>query len=234
MITGLKEYIKGFINIVYPRCCAACGEVLYCNEKILCLKCYIDLPRTGFHTIPDNEVARIFWGRAPFKNATSFMYFSRDSKYRQILHELKYRGRQQVGVEMGRLFGIELKNTPFGEVDMIHPVPLHTSKLRKRGYNQSELIARGMSESLNISVRSGLIVRETSTHTQTKKSRYERWENVRDTFRIPDPEPLINKHVLLVDDVITTGATVEACVEALFTVPGVTLSVSSLACVKLQ
>lgn len=234
MINGLREYIKGLVSIVYPHCCAACGEVLYYNENILCLKCYIDLPRTGFHAIPDNEVARIFWGRIPVKNATSFIYFSRDSRYRQILHELKYRGRQQVGLEMGKLFGIELRNTSFIEADLIHPVPLHASKLRKRGYNQSELIARGMSHIMQIPVRSGLIIRENATGTQTKKSRYERWENVRDTFRVPDPEPLINKHVLLVDDVITTGATIEACAEALLAIPGVTLSISSLACVKLQ
>jgi ComF family protein len=162
------------------------------------------------------------------------MYFTRDSRYRQILHELKYRGQQHVGIEMGKLFGLELKGSPFAEADLIHPVPLHAAKFRQRGYNQSELIARGMSEVMHIPVETNLIVRISATHTQTRKTRYERWENVRDTFRIPDPVPLLNKHVLLIDDVITTGATIEACAEALLGIQGVIISVGSLACVKLQ
>jgi ComF family protein len=179
-------------------------------------------------------VARLFWGRVSVINATSFMYFTKDSRYRQILHELKYRGQHHIGIEMGRLFGLELKDTPFASADLIHPVPLHIDKFRTRGYNQSELIASGIAQILNIPVESNLIVREVETATQTKKARYERWENVKDTFRIMDPVPLYNKHILLVDDVITTGATIEACAEALLSVRGVALSVASLACTKLQ
>lgn len=234
MFNILKQYIQGFVGLAFPHCCAACGNVLYHNEEVLCLNCYTELPRTGFHTDPENEVARLFWGRLPVMNATSFMYFNKDSRFRQILHELKYRDQQHVGLKMGKLFGLELKDTPFAFADLIHPVPLHNSKYRTRGYNQSELIARGISQILEIPVESGLVIRTIETSSQTKKTRYERWINVKDTFQIKDPEPLRNKHILLVDDVITTGATIEACAEALLSVSGVTLSIASLACAKLQ
>ncbi len=234
MPSVFKQYVNGFISLVYPHYCAACGNVLFHNEEVLCLSCYAELPRTGFHADPENEVARLFWGRVPVKNATSYIYFNKDSRYRQILHELKYRGQQHVGFEMGRLFGLELKETPFAKVDLIHPVPLHFLKFRKRGYNQSDLIARGISKILNIPVESELVIRNAETKTQTSKTRFERWMNVKDTFRIQDPDALRDKHILLVDDVITTGATIEACAAALLSVSGVTLSVASLACAKLQ
>lgn len=234
MSSAFEQFVKGLLSIIYPRLCAACGNVLFYNEKALCLKCYAELPRTGFHSDPENEVARLFWGRVPVKNATSFIFFNKDSMYRQILHELKYRDQQHVGIEMGRLFGLELKETPFTEADLIHPIPLHYSKQRKRGYNQSELIARGISQVLNIPVKTDLVIRKGETMTQTKKTRYERWMNVKDTFQIQDVSSLRDKHILLVDDVITTGATVEACATSLLAVSGVTLSVASLACAKLQ
>lgn len=234
MTTHLKQYIHGLISIFYPHVCAACGSVLYFNEKVLCLKCFADLPRTGFHAHADNEVARLFWGRIPVRNATSFIIFNKESRYRKILHELKYKGQEFVGAEMGRLFGLELRGTPFATADIIHPVPLHPYKLRKRGYNQSALIAGGMAEILQIPLATDLVIRVADTRSQTRKSRYERWENVRNTFRTPFPETLQSQHVLLVDDVITTGATIEACAEALLSVPGVTVSIASLAYTRLQ
>jgi ComF family protein len=233
--SNIKLYFHGLLDIFYPRTCAACGTVLFNNEEVLCLKCFADLPRTGFHHIADNEVARIFWGRIPVAHATSFIYFTRDSRFRQILHELKYNGQKRVGIEMGRLFGLELRDTPFANTDIIHPVPLHPGKLRKRGYNQSELIAKGISLATQIPVENDLIRRISATPTQTKKSRYERWENVRDSFMIAHAEKLRNKHILLVDDVITTGATIEACASAVLAKDeGITISIASLACVKLQ
>ena len=208
--------------------------MLYFNEKVLCLKCFAELPRTGFHAHADNEVARLFWGRIPVRNATSFIIFNKESRYRKVLHELKYKGQEFVGSEMGRLFGLELRGTPFATADIIHPVPLHPYKLRKRGYNQSELIAGGIAEILQIPIATDLVIRVADTRSQTRKSRYERWENVRNTFRTPFPEALQSQHVLLVDDVITTGATIEACAEALLSVPGVTVSIASLAYTRLQ
>lgn len=234
MQVDIKQYFQGLISILYPYECAACGKVLYFNEHVLCMKCYIDLPRTGFHAYADNEVSRLFWGRIPVRNATSFIVFNKDSRYRRIIHELKYNNQQRAGLEMGRLFGLELQGTPFADADLIHPVPLHRFKLRQRGYNQSDLIARGMAEVLEIPVINDLILRTKATGTQTRKSRYERWENVRDTFQIRLPEALQHKHVLLVDDVITTGATIEACAKALMQINGLSLSIASLAYAKIQ
>jgi predicted amidophosphoribosyltransferase len=182
LLVNIKKYIQGFVSIVYPHYCAACGSILYLNEEPLCLACLADLPRTKFHNDPENEVARIFWGRIPVVHATSFMYFTKNSRYRQILHELKYNGQQHLGIAMGKLFGLELRNSQFSQVDIIHPVPLHKSKFRQRGYNQSELISRGLSEIMNIPMETNLVLRAVETRTQTKKTRYERWENVRGTF----------------------------------------------------
>ncbi|MBN1158100.1 MAG: ComF family protein [Bacteroidales bacterium] len=204
------------------------------NEQVLCLPCMLELPRTGFHADPENDVARMFWGRVPVEHATAFMYFYKDSRYRQILHELKYRGQCHVGVEMGRIFGSELKSTPFEQVDLVHPVPLHRRKQRKRGYNQSALIAKGVAEVLGKPMEAGLIRRTVNTDTQTRKSRYERWENVAGIFSVKDPERLKDRHVLLVDDVVTTGSTLEACAAALIDLGHVRVSVAVLAYVKLD
>jgi len=230
----LKHYLQGLIGLFYPRLCAVCGNALYLNEEVLCLKCYAGLPRTGFHTDVENEVARLFWGRIPVMQATAFIVFNKDSHYSSILHELKYKGQRHIGMEMGRLFGLELRGSPFAETDLIHPVPLHPGKLQKRGYNQSELIAKGLSSVLQVPVMTGLVIRTLETGTQTRKSRYERWENVRGTFQVARPELLLNKHVLLVDDVITTGATIEACAESLLSISGVSVSIASLAFTRLQ
>jgi ComF family protein len=178
--------------------------------------------------------ARMFWGRVKFEQATSFMYFAKGSPFRQILHELKYNGQVQIGISLGRMFGSELKNTPFSTADMILPVPLHPSKLKARGYNQSELIARGISDILQIPLGSGLISRTMDTGSQTRKSRYERWENVGQIFHCRYPDALKDKHVMIVDDVITTGATLEACASCLASVTGIKISLVSLAFAKLR
>jgi ComF family protein len=207
---------------------------LFRGEIVLCLKCLADLPRTGFHQDPENEVAQMFWGRIPLNQVSSFIYFAKGSRYQHILHELKYNGQKRIGIEMGRMFGNELKNTPFSGVDLIHPVPLHHKKQKKRGYNQSELIASGLAEILHLPVATTFISRKDDTLSQTRKSRYERWENVQHIFRCENPDAIRNKHILLVDDVITTGATIEACVSSILGCEGVTVSVASLAYAKLQ
>jgi ComF family protein len=230
----IRSYLNGLSSIIYPQFCAACGNTLYRNEKVLCLKCYAELPRTVYHDDPENEVSQLFWGRVPICNATSFIYFNKGSRYQHILHELKYNGQQQIGYEMGKLLGLELKNTPFAKSDLIHPIPLHYSRQRKRGYNQSELFARGIAQMLNIPVETNLITRIVNTGTQTSKSRFERWENVQGIFRIEKPAAFVNKHIMLVDDVITTGSTIEACANALLAIKGVTICIASLAFAKLQ
>jgi ComF family protein len=232
--TALQSYWQGFGGLIFPSYCAACGQALYRNESILCMGCYAQLPLTGFHNDPENEVARLFWGRVNVEHATSFMYFAKGSRFQQILHELKYNGQVQIGTALGRMLGSELKNTPFSTADMIIPVPLHPSKLKARGYNQSELIATGISEILQLPLETGLIRRTMDKGSQTHKSRYERWENVGQIFHCRYPDALKDKHVMIVDDVITTGATLEACASCLASVTGIKISLVSLAFAKLR
>ncbi len=176
----------------------------------------------------------MFWGRVPLEHVTSFMYFAKGSRFQQILHELKYNDQRQIGQAMGRMFGSELTNTPFSTADIIVPVPLHPSRLKHRGYNQSQLIACGMGEILRIPVETTVLTRIMDTRSQTHKSRYERWENVRHIFHCEHPEALTGKHIMLVDDVITTGATLEACAASLLPVDGIKISAVSLAFAKLR
>lgn len=229
----MTAILNDLAGIFFPQFCAACGKVLMQNEKVLCLGCLADLPSTGFHGDSDNEVACMFRGRVNIRSATAFMVFQKESRYRHIIHNIKYRGNFPAALEMGRMFGRELSETPFGGVDIIHPVPLHRSRLRERGFNQSALIAGGMAEVLNITMENDLIIRRFRTATQTSKSRYERWENVKGTFRLRKKGAFAGKHVLLVDDVVTTGATLEACAMAVLQDEGAEVSVAALAYVKL-
>jgi ComF family protein len=230
----LHRYLAGIGAVLFPQFCAACGNTLFYHEQVLCLKCLAGLPRTRFHSEPENELARLFWGRVPVRNASAFIYFNEGSHYQHILHEIKYNGHKQAAFELGKLFGSELRGTAFENIDLIHPVPLHPKKHRERGYNQSELIAKGIAAAMCKPVETMLIARLVDTESQTRKSRYERWENVKGIFTVRKPEKLVNCHILMVDDVITTGSTLEACILPLLNLPGISISIASLAYVKLQ
>lgn len=230
-LTGLGDSLLG---LFYPRLCPACGEVLYHNEDILCLNCMRDFPRTGFHLDPENEMARLFWGRVMIVNAAAFFYYQKGSRFQNLIHEMKYRGQEHLGFLLGRWYGKELEHTSFCHADLVHPVPLHTVKLRKRGYNQSEQVGRGLSEALGIPLVTGHIERIVNAGTQTRKTKYERWTNVEGIFRVTKPERLRNKHVLLVDDVITTGSTLEACALSVLALEGTAVSVLTLGFARLR
>jgi len=187
------------------------------------------MPKTGFWNENENPVARIFWGRVYLQNVSSFLHFQKGGRLQNIIHNMKYKNIKEIGTFLGKLYGYELKNIPNSNVDLIIPVPLHKSKLRKRGYNQSEYIARGISEVLNLPVNTNSIERYIASDSQTRKSRFERWENVKNVFKIVEPQSFIGKHVLLVDDVITTGATLEACARAILEIPGTKVSIATLA-----
>ncbi len=223
------SFLNDFINLIFPRICPACGNLLLKNEKIICLKCFYDMPRTNFHLDKDNPVAQLFWGRVWIENATSLYSFQKRSRYQKLIHELKYNGRQEIGEEMGRIMGYELKNTLFASSDLVIPVPLHKKKLKTRGYNQSECIARGLSEVLEIPIDVESVIRIHQSETQTRKSRYERWENVEGIFEVRERKNLLYKHVLLVDDVVTTGSTLEACATVILQVTGTKVSIATLA-----
>ncbi len=223
-------WISDFINLFYPGTCAACGDSLVNEEKIICTYCYLKLPRTNFCNSIDNPVDRIFWGRVNLITATSFLFFNKGSRVQKLLHQLKYNGNKKIAIYLGELFGQELNRVAtYNDIDLIIPVPLHPRKRKKRGFNQSELIAIGIGTTMGITYSSHYLIRTEFTSTQTNKTRYLRWKNVNGKFSILRTDELVGKHVLLVDDVLTTGATIEACAQELLKIPNIKISVATLA-----
>lgn len=227
----MNTWFHSFWSLLFPRCCVVCGSPLSRGEECLCTCCNINLPRTGFHLRKDNPVECLFWGRIPgLKRASSFLFYRKGSDFRRILHLLKYGGYKELGEMMGRYMSAELSSGEFFDgVDMIIPVPLHRKKQKLRGYNQSEWIARGIASVTGIPLCAECMIREKNTETQTRKSTFERWENVEGIFRLCDTVHFEGKHVLLVDDVLTTGATTVACASAFARVSGIRISVLTLA-----
>jgi len=218
-----------FLQFFFPDLCVACGQVLNRQEKVLCSQCFFHIPRTEFHKDEENPVSQLFWGRVKIEHAGSFFYFNKGSAYQSLIHKLKYSGRQDIGIEMGKAFGAELRKSVFARADMIVPVPLHPEKLKKRGYNQSEMIARGLSMTLNLPVNTGILFRGESTDTQTRKTRFDRFKNVEGKFRIHTTTALEGKHLILADDVVTTGSTLEACAIAVLESRDTKVSILTLA-----
>ncbi len=227
----MNTWFHSFWSLLFPRCCVVCGSPLSRGEECLCTCCNMNLPRTGFHLRKDNPVECLFWGRIPgLKRASSFLFYRKGSDFRRILHMLKYGGYKELGEVMGRYMSAELSSGEFFDgVDMIIPVPLHRKKQKLRGYNQSEWIARGIASVTGIPLCAECMIREKNTETQTRKSTFERWENVEGIFRLCDTVHFEGKHVLLVDDVLTTGATTVACASAFAGVSGIRISVLTLA-----
>ena len=219
-----------FMSLFFPRICAACGNSLLKREDTICLSCEFHLPRTNFHLLQDNPVFNLFRGKVNLESAASYLYFNKGSKAQSLIHQLKYKDRRDIGICLGKQYGQYLKTSPlFNNVQLILPVPLHPKKLKKRGYNQSEQFALGLSQSMSLPIINNVLVRIKETDTQTNKSRIKRWENVADVFAIRNKEIIENKHVLLVDDVITTGATLESCAKTLELITGVKISVVTIA-----
>jgi len=228
----ISSWLNDLSNILYPRLCIACGRLLQRTEKSICIYCRYDLPETGFHQHIENPVHEKFYGRLPLENASSLYYFHKSSRVQHLIHALKYNGEKQIGIELGKLYGHYLKNAPgFSSVQLIIPVPLHKRKLHHRGYNQSELFSKGLSEIMHIPSAPELLKRKVFTDTQTHKSRMERWENVKSVFIAMHHNRYAGKHILLVDDVLTTGATLEACGNALLEkCKDIRLSIATIAC----
>jgi ComF family protein len=222
--------LTDLVSLFYPSTCAACSNALLKHEETICNQCYVSLPKSNFHKEPNNSLSKVLQGRFLYTGATGFFVFRKRSRVQKLLHELKYKNNPEVGVITGAWFGAELKNAPvFSECDMLLPVPLHPDRLRQRGYNQSEKIATGMSREMNIPISQDLLYRKVATSTQTKKDRGDRWTNVENIFDVKDPEKYKGKTILLVDDVITTGATIEACAQALLKIEGVRVCIAALA-----
>jgi ComF family protein len=204
--------VREFIHLFFPRLCPACSNALLSKETLICFACKHRLPKTNFHLVADNPVSRLFWGRVPLAGASAYFYFRKEGRVQRLFHELKYRGGAEIGREVGRMYGKELLQSPvYSSAELIIPVPLHPAKLALRGYNQSDVFGEGLSEILSGQLSTDSLIRAVNTETQTRKGRFERWENVETVFKVENTEKLTGKTVLLVDDVITTGATLESC-----------------------
>jgi ComF family protein len=205
------KWFKHFLDIIYPRTCEACGESLLGGENLICMNCMIDLPRTNSHIQRLDKVSNRFWGKIPVTDTITFMKFSKKGKVQKLLHELKYRNKPEVGMYLGKIYGVDLKAVGFDKkVDLIIGVPLHPTKLIQRGYNQADCIAEGLSEALEVPFETNAVKRLIHTDTQTKKSRIERFQNVENIFEVIDAEKIKNKRIAIVDDVLTTGSTLES------------------------
>jgi len=223
-------YFADFAALLFPELCQACGESLVAGEELICTDCRFSLPFTNFHLKADNIVAQQFWGKLNAEAVYALCYFVKGGKMQHLMHQFKYKGMQKIGNILGNIAGEQLALNPvFQTVDFIIPVPLHKNRLRKRGYNQSTCFAEGISEKIHAPVIENNLVRVKATETQTHRSRFSRFENMQEVFMVDDPEKLKNKHVLLVDDVVTTGSTLEACGTELLKVEGLKLSIATIA-----
>ena len=218
------------LNFFYPRSCISCGNVLFPHEQFLCLHCLYNLPETRYHEFTCSPLSLLFLGRVSIENTAAFLFYRKGSHVQKILHHLKYKSVKEIGSFLGNIYGTQLiQQEKWKTVDLIIPIPLHKKKEKKRGYNQSEWIAKGLSAGMQIPYNTNLLIRSEFTETQTKKSRFHRWQNVKEVFQLTDLNALKNKHVLVCDDVLTTGATLEAAIQKLSVVPDIKISVVTLA-----
>lgn len=221
---------QDFIALFYPRVCVACHASLVKGEDVLCTPCLVELPKTAYHRYDENPVRNRLAGRLPLAFASAFLKFRKGGLVQSLLHELKYNNRPEIGIRMGHLYGVELMESGLGaNFDVIVPVPLHASRMRRRGYNQSAKFAEGLSEALNVPWEESISLRLESTNTQTKKGRADRWSNVKDAFSVAAVDKILDRRILLVDDVITTGATLEACGSHLIESGCASLSIACIA-----
>ena len=209
-------WLIDLLMLFFPSNCLVCGKRLHAPKAILCFVCELEMPRTKFGDMETNPVSKVFWGRVRVRAATSLFKFEKGSVYQTLLHDLKYRGNRRAGLYLGCLLGQEIKHSSISDCDMIIPVPLHRRRLNKRGYNQSEVIARGVSKITGIPVASHLIGRKQNMRSQTSMNRQERFENMATAFTLSKKAlDLHDKRILIIDDIITTGATLEACSQTL-------------------
>ena len=225
---SIAEIKNSLLHLLFPHVCSGCGSDLLGKESMLCLRCMEAMPETNFELHQSNPVEKKFWGRLPLSAATAQYYFTRESLMQHLMHQFKYKRNKELGTQLGKIMGESLKRSGRFKVDALIPLPLFPAKEKRRGYNQATVLCEGMAESLQAPVLKDVVIRSHHTETQTKKGRIERWQNMEGKFVLRKPEVISNKNVLLVDDVVTTGATLEACGLALLEANNVKLSIATL------
>jgi ComF family protein len=231
----LRACLTDFVALFFPQACLACQDTLVAGEQYLCTTCRAELPYTNYHLLPaaQNPLSRRFWGKLPVMHVLSYLHFLRHGHVQHLLHQLKYQGQQEVGKALGQLYGAELAEASLGsEFDLIVPVPLHRRKLAHRGYNQADAFAAGLAAALPCPWSAAALRRTEHTASQTRKSRTERWQNVATVFEVANIQEVAGRRILLVDDVLTTGATLEACGAALLAAGARQVSIATIACAQ--
>jgi len=222
--------LGSLLNLFYPSLCYGCHEEEVGTEEMLCIKCFQELPYTGFENIPGNATEKLFWGRLNLQFGVSIFYFVPGNSIQEIIHQIKYKEEKNLGIFMGRLMGQKLsKIMAQQQIDYCIPMPLHPKKEYKRGYNQASLLCMGIQDVCAVEYHEKVIVRIENTNSQTKKSRIERWNNVETIFSVQEKEKIIGKNILIVDDVITTGASTESCGQILLNNGANSVSIAGLA-----
>lgn len=228
--SGFTKILGDFVSLFFPRYCAGCEESLAKGEELICTGCILEMPRSNYHLDIENPFYQKIKGRMPVKYVMSFLKFVKSGRVQHILHSLKYKNKPELGRMLGRIYGHELMQSGYeNQFDVIIPIPLHLKKKQRRGYNQSEEFGLGLSESLIIPCSDNYLQRLHMTSTQTRKTRLKRWENVKEVFAVVNTEAIKDKRILLVDDVVTTGATLEAAGQVLLRAGCAELSIGSIA-----
>lgn len=229
----MTKIIHNLLDFLFPRLCPVCGNRLSEHEQHICLLCLTQIPRTGNYKQKDNNLEQLFAGRIPFERIASFAHFVKGGTIQPIIHELKYNNNPQIGIYIGELCGKELNESDFIKgIDYIVPIPLHPKRQEERGYNQAAMLAFGISKQTGVCFEKEVVTRTKNNPSQAKsKSREARWKNVEDIFALTDKEKFEGRHILLIDDVLTTGSTLESCAKTILQCPGTKISIYTLASV---
>ncbi|MCX6318437.1 MAG: phosphoribosyltransferase family protein [Bacteroidetes bacterium] len=227
-MTLLREVKDSLFHLFFPHNCIGCGVAIPGAAGQLCIRCLAAMPETNFENYPGNPCENIFRGRLPLEAGTAQFYFTKESLMQDLMHQFKYKGNKELGIQLGTMMGASLLQSGRFAADALVPLPLFANKEKKRGYNQATMLCKGMAKVLQIPVWEHCVIRPMHTATQTRKGRVERWQNMEGKFEVPDPGLVEGKTLLLVDDVVTTGATFEACGHELLKAGNVTLKLAAL------